>query len=138
MTLEENKQLVRRYQETYNSNELDALPEVLAARLLTPKILPGLPPGLEGVRAAHEIMLRGFPDFHTTMDDLMAEGERVAARITMRGTHTGEFMGMAPTGKAVSLTGMYLVSIEAGKIVEHWGEEDSIGLMTQLGVMLQP
>ena len=138
MTLEENKQLVRRYQELYNNNELDALSEVLADDLLTPRIMAGIPSGLEGAKAAHRVMLRGFPDFQTTIDDLIAEADKVAARITMRGTQRGEFVGIPPTGKQIEFTGMYIVRIEDGKIAEHWGEEDSISLLAQLGVRPRP
>ncbi|MBI3738243.1 MAG: ester cyclase [Chloroflexi bacterium] len=135
MMLEENKQLVRRYQEIYNDNDLDALSEVLSENLLTPRIMPGVPSGLEGAKAAHRIMLLGFPDYHTAIDDLIAEDDKVAARITMTGTHNGDFMGIPATGKRVEFTGMYFVRIKDGKIIEHWGEEDGVSLLTQLGVM---
>lgn len=129
MTLDENKELVRRYQEIYNSNNLVRLSEVLSESLLTPRIMPGIPPGFEGAKAAHRIMLTGFPDYHTAIDDLIAEGDRVAARITMSGTHRGDFMGIPATGRRVEFTGMYMVRIEDGKIVEHWGEEDGVSLL---------
>jgi steroid delta-isomerase-like uncharacterized protein len=138
MSLEENKQLVRRYQEIYNNNNLEALSEVLADNLLTPRILPGVPPGLEGARAAHRIMLLGFPDYQTVIEDLIAEGDKVAARFTMTGTHTGDFMGIPPTGTQVKFSGMFIVRINEGKIVEHWGEEDSVSLLIQLGAMPKP
>jgi predicted ester cyclase len=109
MSLEENKQLVRRYQEIYNNNDLEGLSEVLAENLLTPRIMAGLPSGLEGAKAAHRIMLLGFPDFQTTIDDLIAEADKVAARITMRGTHSGEFVNIPPTGRRVEFSGMYIV-----------------------------
>jgi steroid delta-isomerase-like uncharacterized protein len=137
MSLKENKQLVRRYQDIYNRNDLDELTQVLADDLLTPRIMAGVPSGLEGAKAAHRIMLKGFPDFQTTIEDLIAEGDKVAARISMRGTHTGDFVGIPPTGKRVEFTGMYVVRIENGKIAEHWGEEDSISLLAQLGVRPQ-
>ena len=135
MSVEDNKQLVRRYQEIYNSHQLDALTEVLSEKLLTPLILPGLPPGLEGAKAAHQIMLTGFPDYKTVIEDLIAEGDKVAVRIRMSGTHTGSFMGIPPTGKKVEFTGMYIARIENGMIVEHWGEEDGVSLMRQLGAI---
>jgi len=135
MTIEENKETVRRYQEIYNRNDLDALGEVVSENLLTPKIMPGIPTGMEGAKAAHQIMLAGFPDYQTTIDDLFAEGDKVAARITMSGTNTGSFLGIPPTGKQVSFTGMYIARIENSKIVEHWGEEDGISLLQQLGVL---
>jgi steroid delta-isomerase-like uncharacterized protein len=135
MSVEENKNIVRRYQEIYNSNNLDALVEVVSEDLLTPRIMPGIPQGIEGAKAAHQIMLAGFPDYQTVIDDLIAEGDKVAARITMSGTHTGSFMGIPPTGKFISFTGMYIARIADGKIIEHWGEEDSVSLLQQLGAM---
>jgi predicted ester cyclase len=135
MSIEENKKIVHRYQEIYNRNDLDALSEVVSEDLLTPKIMPGIPTGIEGAKAAHRIMLAGFPDYQTIIDDLLAEGDKVAARITMSGTNTGSFMGIPPTGKRVSFTGIYIARIANGKIVEHWGEEDSVSLLQQLGAL---
>jgi predicted ester cyclase len=135
MSVEENKKIVRRYQEIYNSNELHALGDVVSEDLVTPKIMPGIPTGIEGARAAHRIMLAGFPDYQTTIDDLFAEGDKVAARISMSGTNTGSFMGIPPTGRHVSFTGIYIARIADGKIVEHWGEEDGVSLLQQLGVL---
>ena len=135
MSSEENKRIVRRYQEIYNENDLEALGEVLSKDLLTPKIMPGIPSGMEGAKAAHRIMLAGFPDYQTRIDDLFAEGDKVAVRITMSGTHTGLFMGIPPTGRQVSFTGIYIARIANGKIAEHWGEEDGVSLLQQLGVL---
>jgi predicted ester cyclase len=135
VSIEKNKKIVQRYQEIYNRNDLEALGEVVSDNILTPKIMPGIPTGMEGAKAAHRIMLAGFPDYQTIIDDLVAEGDKVAARITMSGTHTGNFMGIPGTGKHVSFTGMYIARIVAGKIVEHWGEEDGVSLLQQLGVL---
>jgi steroid delta-isomerase-like uncharacterized protein len=135
MSIEENKKIVQRYQEIYNSNDLDSLTEVVSEDLLTPKIMPGIPTGIEGAKAAHRIMLAGFPDYQTSIDDIFAEGDKVAARIIMSGTNSGSFMGIPPTGKHVSFTGIYIARIANGKIVEHWGEEDGVSLLQQLGVL---
>lgn len=135
MSFEENKNIVRRYQEIYNSNELDSLRDVVAENLLTPKIMPGLKPGLEGAKQVHAITLIGMPDWHTAIDELIAEGDKVVARITMTGTHTGDFWGIPATGRRVKFTGIYIVRIADGKIVEHWGEEDGVSLLRQLGVL---
>jgi len=135
MSIEENKSIVRRYQEIYNRNQLNLLSEVLSEDLLTPKIMAGVPSGIKGAKAAHQIMLKGFPDYQTVIEDLIAEGDKVTARITMSGTHTGEFMGIPGTGKHVSFTGIYIARIENKKIVEHWGEEDGVSLLQQLGVL---
>ena len=135
MTIEENKAIIRRYQEIYNSNNVDDLNEVVAEDFLTPRMMPGMPPGLEGAKAIHKATLLGMPDWHTEIEELIAEGDKVVARITMTGTHTGDFFGIPATGKKISFSGIYIVRIEKGKIVEHWGEEDSIGLLRQLGAM---
>jgi steroid delta-isomerase-like uncharacterized protein len=137
MSIEENKNIVRRYKDAYNDNDLDALDEVLAVDVITPKIMPGVPAGLEGAKAVHRTSLIGMPDFQTEIDDLIAEGDKVVARVTMTGTHTGDFWGIPATGKSVNFTGIYIARIKDGKIVEHWGEEDGIGLMQQLGIMSQ-
>jgi len=135
MSLAENKNIVRRYQDIYNSNNLDELGEVVSEDLLTPRIMAGIPSGIEGAKAAHQIMLTGFPDYQTVIDDLVAEGDKVVARITMSGTHTGNFMGIPATGKHVEFTGIYIARIANGKIAEHWGEEDGVSLLVQLGVL---
>ncbi len=135
MSFEENKKIVRRYQNIYNSNNLDALDEIMAFDVLTPKIMPNMPPGLEGAKAVHQKTLVGMPDFHTEIQDLIAEGDKVVARVIMTGTHTGDFYGIPPTGKHVSFTGMYIARIADGKIAEHWGEEDGVSLLQQLGVL---
>ena len=135
MSIEENKKIVRRYQEIYNSNNLDDLLEVVSEELLTPKMMPGVPHGIEGAKAAHQVMLAGFPDYQAVIEELIAEGDKVAARITMSGTNMGSFMGIPPTGKFISFTGIYIARIANGKIVEHWGEEDGVSLLAQLGAL---
>lgn len=135
MSIEENKAIVRRYQEIYNSNDLESLGEVVAENLLAPKIMPGMKPGLEGAKQVHATTLIGMPGWHTAIDDLIAEADKVVARITMTGTHTGDFWGIPATGRKVEFTGIYIVRIANGKIVEHWGEEDGVSLLTQLGIL---
>ena len=133
MSIEENKNIVRRYQEAYNNCDFDALAELVSADVLTPNIIAGMPSGLEGARVVHQTTLIGMPDYHTTIEDLIAEGDKVASRVTMTGTHTGNFWGIPPTGRRVNLTGIYIVRIKDGKIVEHWGEENGLTVFKQLG-----
>jgi predicted ester cyclase len=135
MSIEENKNIVRRYQDAYNQNNLDVLDEIMAPDVLTPKSMPGFPPGLEGAKAIHQKTLIGIPDFHTEILELIAEGDMVVARIKMTGTHTGDFYGIPATGRHVDFSGIYIVRIAKGKIVEHWGEEDGISLLRQLGAL---
>jgi predicted ester cyclase len=114
---------------------LDELDEIMVADVRTPKIIPGLPPGLEGAKKVHELSLVGMTDFHTRILDMVAEGDQVVARVNITGVHTGTFFGIAATGKRVEFSGMYMVRIQNGKIVEHWGEEDGVSLLEQLGMI---
>lgn len=140
MSIEDNKNIVRRYQEAYNTQNFEALAEVVAADVRTPNMIAGMPPGLEGAIAVHKTTLLGMPDYQTTIEDLIAEGDKVVARVTMTGTHTGDFWGIPPTGKQVHLTAIYIVRIADGKIVEHWGEEDGVKVLRELGfkIKLEP
>ena len=72
------------------------------------------------------------------IDDLIAEGDKVVARTTMRGTHLGSFFGVPPSGKTVEMTGVHIVRIADGRIIEHWGNNDDLGLMRQLGAVPAP
>lgn len=137
MSTEENKNIVRRYQEIYNSNNLDELDNIVALDVLMPKIMPDMPSGLDGAKAVHQKTLIGMPDFRTEIQDLIAENDKVVARVLMTGTHTGDFYGIPATGKHVEFTGVFIVRIVNGKIVEHWGEEDSYSLLLQLGLKLK-
>ncbi|MBK8428710.1 MAG: ester cyclase [Lewinellaceae bacterium] len=99
MSIEENKNIVRRYQEAYNNCDFDALAELVSADVLTPNIIAGMPSGLEGAKVVHQTTLIGMPDYHTNIEDLIAEGDKVVARVTMTGTHTGNFWGIPATAE---------------------------------------
>ena len=79
-----------------------------------------------------------FPDLHVTIDDLVAEGEMVAVRATMTGTHQGELMGMPPTGKQVNFQFISIEHLRGGKVVERWEQADMMGMMQQLGMGPSP
>ena len=140
MSTEENKEIVRRYQEAYNTANYDELDKLVAADILTPNMISNMPHGLEGAKLVHQKTLIGMPDYHTAIEDLIAEGDKVAARVRITGTHTGDFYGIPPTGKHIDLTGIYIVRIVNGKIVEHWGEENGVTVLRQLGfkIKLEP
>jgi steroid delta-isomerase-like uncharacterized protein len=93
---------------------------------------PGFPPGVEGVKQFFSMFRDAFPDVTVVIDELVADGDRVAVATTFTGTHQGELMGMAPTGKRVSVTGIDIVRVAGGRIVEHRGLTDIVGLMRQL------
>lgn len=142
MSTEESKAAARRVYGTLNNalrtGDLAALDEVIAANAVDHNPAPGQAPGLEGIKRAFGVFRVAFPDLHFTVEDLIAEGDRVACRITTRGTHTGDFQGIPPTGKRVTQTGIDILRLAGGKIVERWGEFDSLGLLQQLGVVPGP
>ena len=136
MSTEENKALIRRYQEAYNKNDMAALDELVASTIVSHNHLPGLPPGLEGSKMAHQGLLQTFPDLHTETLDLIAEGDKVVQRFAVSGTDKGAgLMGAPPTGKYYKVSGISVFRLDNGKIVEHWGQFDQIGVLQQLGLM---
>ena len=137
MSIEENKEIVRRYQEAYNQQDYDALDEIVAQDVLTPNMISTMPRGLEGAKLVHQKTLLGMPDYRTTIEDLIAEGNRVVARVTITGTHTGDFYGIPATGKRINVSAIYIVRIANGKIVEHWGEENGVTVLRQLGFKIK-
>jgi steroid delta-isomerase-like uncharacterized protein len=124
----------RFFQEVYNEGNVKALDD-----LTSPKFVShdrGNPSqDREGVRQIVTSIRAAFPDVKFSADDVFAEGDRVAARFTMRGTHRGEFMGIPPTNKEIIVTGIDIVRFEDGKAAEHWHEWSGMELLQQLGVM---
>ncbi len=139
MSLEENKALVRRYaEEVVNRRNLDLLDEIFAPDFVQYGADPDQVSGVEDLKQFFAMLTSGFPDFQATIEDLLAEGAKVVLRFTFRGTHQGEFMGIAPTGKQVTMAGIDIFRIADGKIVELWGQEDVLGVMQQLGDIPEP
>lgn len=137
-TLEENKAIIRRYREAHNKNNLDALDAIVANDVISHNALPGLPPGLEGGKMAHQIFLTSFPDIQTQTEHLVAEGDKVMEWYKARGTHSGAFMGIPPTGKKFEIPSVVVYRLANGKIVETWGLNDGQGLLQQLGLLPMP
>jgi len=96
--------------------------------------LAGLPQR-EGFKQLVTMNRTAFPDLHFTLEDLVAENDKVVARWTARGTHKGPLRGIAPTGKQVTVTGITIFRITGGKVAERWFNEDTLGMMQQLGVI---
>jgi steroid delta-isomerase-like uncharacterized protein len=94
--------------------------------------------GPEGVKANIQKYLTGFPDGRITVDDQIAEGDRVATRWTGRGTQTGEIAGIAPTGKEVTVSGLTFSRLEGGQVIEEWTTWDTLGMLIQLGAVPAP
>jgi steroid delta-isomerase-like uncharacterized protein len=140
MSTEQNKALVRQMvEEIFNRGNLGRADEFLAPDFVEREELPpGIPRDREGVKQLTAMLRGAFPDFRATIDDMVAEGDKVVMRMTWRGTHKGEFMGIPPTGKSVSFGVIDIIRIAGGKFVEHWGQMDSMALMQQLGAMPAP
>jgi steroid delta-isomerase-like uncharacterized protein len=135
MSMEHNKAIVVRfYEEAVNAKNMDAVDE-----LVQPDV-PALKEWhLENTVKQQLRMFHGaFPDAHVTIEELIAEGDKVVARFTMQGTHQGDWFGIPPTGRAVKIRGIEIFCIANGKITEHWDVVDSLGLAQQLGIVRVP
>jgi steroid delta-isomerase-like uncharacterized protein len=128
--LEQHKTLVRRWiEEGFNKRNLNVVDEIFAEGF----VVNGLQIGREGLRKSMSRHLTAFPDLHVTITDVVAERDKVAIWYTVEGTHRGEFDGVRPTDKHVSWTGVDLLRVGGGKLVEARFLSDSLGLLRQLG-----
>ncbi len=136
---QENKALVRRLiEEAWNEGKLAVIDELLSPDYVLHIPFPGAASDREGYKQAVAMHHTAFAGFRLMIEDTVAEGDKVVIRWTIRGTHKGEYMGIAPTGKPVTYTGISIRRIEGGKIVEEWLELDMLGLMQQMGVVPPP
>jgi steroid delta-isomerase-like uncharacterized protein len=138
MTTEQNKAVVRRFGELVNAHDFGRAFALCSADFVDHGLPPGTPPGAESSRHFFQGQFAAFPDLHATVLDMFAEGDRVATRIEIEGTHQGPLMGIPPTGRHVKWTDISLHRFTDGLIAEHWGESDMMGLMQQLGVIPPP
>ena len=131
----ENKALVRRFFEVGPSRgDLRAAHELLADDFALHVPLP-CSPGVQGIIEVISACRAAFEHLDVTVEDMVAEGDRVAARFVARGIHRGDFMGQPATGRSITMTGIEIFRIENGRIAELWGEANLLGLMGQLGIM---
>ncbi len=135
MSVENNKATARRwYEGVFNNGNLDLINELFAANFVDHDPVNPLP-GPEGVRQVVTMYRSAFPDLHITVEDWVAEGDKVVTRFRAQGTHRGALMGVPPTGKQVTVTGIDVLGFKNGKIAEHWGNRDDLGMLQQLGVI---
>jgi predicted ester cyclase len=134
MSIEESKQLIRRfYTEVVDGGDYSNLDSFVATDYVDHNAAEG-GRGPEEVRTHLEAIRTTLPDFTMQIEDIFGEGDYVITRVTGRGTHLGEWMGIKPTGHEVQLKGINIDRIENGRIVEHWGEADTVGMLIQMGV----
>ena len=138
MSTENNKAVARRFlEEVWNQGNLAVADEIIASDHdnTGPGTPPGLPSGPEGARQLVMMYRNAYPDTHFTIDEQIAEGDKVVSRWTAHGTHQGELAGIPPTGKSVTVTGIAIDRIVNGKIVHSWGIFDQFGMLQQLGAI---
>jgi steroid delta-isomerase-like uncharacterized protein len=139
MSIEQNKEIAARmHEEVVNQKKLSALDDYVAADVVWHDPPPGLAPGMEGFKQFFPMLYAAFPDWHATIEDVIAEGDKVVHRIKGGGTHKDEWMGIAATGKQVTTTGILIYHIDNGKIVKEWLQYDVLGVMQQLGAIPSP
>ena len=132
MSTEENKVLQRRFQDIWSKGDFDVIEEIFDNNYINNTVKVK---GFEGIRQFIIVYRNAFPDVKFTIEDQVAEGDKVVMRYTITGTHKGEFQGIDPTGKSIKITGIAIHRIANGKIVEIWANWDALGLMQQLGAV---
>ena len=136
MTIEANKRVMKQFLVFINTAS-----ETLATELISPDAIfhvPGRPEplrGPSGYLALIGMMRGGFPDIQWTLEETIAEGEKIAARFTMRGTHQGTFLGVPPTGRKIEVKAMNFYRLSGGQFVEEHGQPDLLGVLQQIGAM---
>jgi len=123
------------YEELLNGGDLSVAEELVAPEFINHEAPAGRDRGPESMRGVATMLRTAFPDLQFTIEELVAEGDTVAGRLTMSATHEGPLMGTPPTGRFVRQDQMHFVRFRDGKAVEHWGVRDELGMMRQLGVI---
>lgn len=131
-----NKDLYRRFVENViNDGDYDSIPGLYTPDYLDHSAPPGAPSGLDGVRGVFQMFRGAFPDVHFVIDEMVAEGDRVATRVTGHGTHRGSFVGVPPSGNEATWTSKGVFRVADGRIAEHWGQPDLLSLLGQIGAL---
>ena len=134
---EQNKQLVRWFFDAYNGHDAERMGQLVSSNTNYFFHLPGTPNPMDwnGRKQFVAAVIKAFPDIHHRILDIVAEGDKVAVRFNITGTHKGVFQGISPTGKEISIDGTDFLTIVDGKIVEEWLNSDMMGLMRQIGAV---
>jgi steroid delta-isomerase-like uncharacterized protein len=139
VSAEENKAIMRRYFSVFEQGNIDLLDELLAPDYInhTPAT-PELPTGPEGVKGVVSMFRGGMPDLRVVIEDMIAEGDKVATRYTLEGTHEGELFGVPPTAQRLSIKSFTVERVSEGRIRDHWRVSDNLDMMQQLGIVSEP
>jgi steroid delta-isomerase-like uncharacterized protein len=132
----ENKKICQRFfEELHNQNNPDIINDLVSPDVYSHDPFPGQKPGAIGLKETTELFRKAFPDLQVKINDMIAEDNKVMSKLTVTGTHMGEFMGFAPTHNEISYEEVIVLRLENGKIVEHWAVADALSLMQQLGAI---
>jgi len=134
-----NKTAFRGIQDAVNTGDMEIISKTID-ELVAPDVLIRMPlpieaPGAQAFRQLWAMLLRGLPDLRLTIEDLIAEGDKVVMRASVTGTHQGEYMGVQPTGKSISYNEIFIFRLAGGRIAEMWGVVDIFSQMKQLGMI---
>ena len=138
MSTEENKTIVRRFEELFNEKQVDRADEFVAPDYIDHGALPGQAPGLDGAKQKWAMYIAAIPDLRVPIEDMVAEGDKVMVRWTAEGTQRGELLGIPPAGKRLRFSGISIYRLAEGKVAEVWEQFDRLGLMQQHGVIPTP
>ena len=138
MAAQENKVVVRRFvEEIFVKGNVDAVDKLVTSDF-TPHSWGSVPPGADSLKQAVKRVAAGLSDVSMKIEDMIAEEDKVAVRLTARAAHQGEFMGLPATGKSYTISETHIFHLRDGKVAEHWRDADMLGLMQQLGALPQP
>jgi steroid delta-isomerase-like uncharacterized protein len=132
MDATKNIEIYRRVFDAVNRGDEGALDELLTEDVVDHNPIPEQGPGVEGFKKWMRYVRTAFPDVHVTVEDTLSQGDRVAGRVTWRGTHGGPLAGVAASGKRVEFTAIHIVRFENGKSAEWWGVADLLGALQQI------
>jgi steroid delta-isomerase-like uncharacterized protein len=137
----DDEEIVRRlFEEIFNQGHLELANELVATEFVdhVPSPVPIPCEGPAAIRWMAGEFRKAFPDLHVTIQDVIANGDKVVTRVTWTGTQTGQILGALPTGKSMKASGIDIIRLKQGKVVEHWGQMDVLAVITQLGFLTFP
>ena len=138
MTTETSKMIERIPLEILNSNKFELIDEIYSPNYVEHTAVPGVAPTREGFKQAVTELKKAFPDLRYTIEDSIESGDKIVHRLTARGTMKGDYMGMPATNKLATWTEIHIGRVVNGRLTEHWGLVDQLGMLVQLGVIQSP
>lgn len=138
MSTESNKTVVQRFREAFEAGDIDGAMAVFAPDAVVHMASAPEPLTMEGFKQLGQVLLSAFTGGASTIEDMIADGDKVVSRLTFRGTHTGDLMGIPPTGKSVMISEIIIDRVADGQIVESWRLFDQMAMMQQMGLIPAP